>query len=120
MRVRTVCANHAITVGVSGLQEYLGLGIGQRACTCLEGLQEQPEDSKHIWWLVQGPQLPLVLDQVPYFMLKSVGDIVGQKMFITGHIFVANVLGKGGCQFEIRVYHFQVREKPRNNVKTVS
>ena len=34
-------ANLAVTVGVTGLEESLGFGVGQCACICTEVLQEQ-------------------------------------------------------------------------------
>jgi len=42
--VHTINSNLAVTVAVAGLQESLGLGVGQGACTGLEVLQEQPTD----------------------------------------------------------------------------
>lgn len=66
VRVRTVSANLAVTVGVAGLEESRGLGIGQCACTGLEVLQEQPADRRGRW-LVHRPQLPLAN---PHFMFN--------------------------------------------------
>lgn len=39
----TISSNLAVTVAVTGLQESLGLSVGQSASTSREVLQEQPE-----------------------------------------------------------------------------
>lgn len=45
----TISANLAVTVGVTGTEESLGLGVVQDACTWLEVLEEQPADRGEQW-----------------------------------------------------------------------
>lgn len=44
----TLTADLAIAVGVTGLQESGGLGVGQSAGTGLEILQEKPSEEENI------------------------------------------------------------------------
>lgn len=45
----TLSADLAVAVGVTGLQEGGGLGVGQCAGTGLEILQEKPSEEKNIY-----------------------------------------------------------------------
>lgn len=47
----TLIADLAVAVGVTGLQESGGLGVGQCAGTGLEILQEKPSEEKHRYTL---------------------------------------------------------------------
>lgn len=66
----TLSADLAVAVGVTGLQEGGGLGVGQCAGTGLEILQEKPSEEKNIYIRYFQRKHAVVLD-APVFLTSA-------------------------------------------------